>query len=71
MVNRKLFRPNLTEMKEQQAVPRPVQAAHPITPLPEESGVLQDREVLGYGRAGEGEVIRDLTGGQLALADEF
>jgi sRNA-binding regulator protein Hfq len=27
MVNRKLFRPNLTEMKEQQAVPRPVQAA--------------------------------------------
>ena len=27
MVNRKLFRPNLTEMKEQQAAPRPMQAA--------------------------------------------
>jgi host factor-I protein len=27
MVNRKLFRPNLTEMKEQQLAPRPVQAA--------------------------------------------
>jgi host factor-I protein len=27
MVNRKLFRPNLTEMKEQQSAPRPVQAA--------------------------------------------
>ena len=29
MVNRKLFRPNLTEMKEQQFAPRPAQQAAP------------------------------------------
>ena len=43
MVNRKLFRPNLTEMKEQQRAPRPVHAPPQQMPPPRKKPAPPDQ----------------------------
>jgi host factor-I protein len=43
MVNRKLFRPNLTEMKEQQMAPRPVHAPPQQMPPPRKKPAPPDQ----------------------------
>ena len=47
-----------------------VEPAGAVAALLQQAGVLQHTQVLGHGLGGDVEVLGDLAGGQLAVADE-